>query len=86
MEPKPLSLDCQFTILKQERFLLSVPKGWLVEHELVAKGILKFSWTACLEGSSLLKSIKHDLGHLTRHGYSLSWTNGLKGLLDVQVS
>lgn len=61
---------CQLlTILKQERFLLSVPKGWLVgwlvEHELVAKGILKFSWTVCLEGSSLLRGTKGDFGHLT---------------------
>lgn len=89
--PKPLSLGCQlFAVLKRERFLLSVPKGWLVEDELVAKGILKFSWIACLEGSSPLKGIKGDFGHLTGQLTGTPWDGpicsgpvGCPGLINL---
>lgn len=63
---KSSSLGCQlFAILRQDTFLPSVTKGWLVEHELVAESILKSSWAACLEGSLLLRGVRVILGSLT---------------------
>lgn len=73
--PKPLSLVASSSLFWSRRdFCFQSPKvGWLVEHELVAKGILKFSWTVCPEGSSLLRGTKGDFGHLTGQLMGTPW-------------
>lgn len=80
-QPKRPSLGWQlFAILRQDIFLLSVPKNWLVGHKLMAESILKPSWAACLPDGG-------DFGVFNRGacGLRLRWINMLESLLDAQV-